>query len=258
MQCVACGRANESPADACPTCGTPTSARQEYGAPPSGTPPYGSASQSPAPGREGPDYVSFPADIVEGRRRRRKRVLIGSAAAIAALAALVVTLKVTAASSYQDTLDVPLAGPAVADEGGVAVSYPAAHFSDLFPSAPVETQKSNSFGSQTVTVSAATVASPDRVMVACEETNVDIPADQVGTALQFVVVSIPTAAGYSVKEQHPTLFRGRQASQGSLTDKLGKSYTFLAFMYSRTRLYMFLAPSGQPFDMLTASFAVIK
>lgn len=164
MQCVACGGACEPDADVCPSCGSPTSVSSDF-----------SPSHQPTP-----DYVSFPVDIVEAQRRRRKRVLIASAAAVAMLAALVITLKVTSASSYHDALDVPLAGQPTAAVGGDIVRYPAGHFRDRFPSTPVETQKSNSFGSQTFTVSEAVVALPDRIMVGCEDANVGIPADQAG------------------------------------------------------------------------------
>jgi hypothetical protein len=262
MQCAACGRSYLPPANFCPSCGaatqaapeeSPTSDANPWAVPaPPDVPLYGAVSARPF------DYTSVPMDIVPARRRRRRRIAIGAVAAVAVFVAIGFVLNATSAPSAPSAIDAPPNGQVITDNGGVVVTYGAGHFRDLFPSKPVESEKQGSLGGANYTVAVAAVAFPNQIIVGCEDIDVAVPDELVGTTLDTAVISFATKSGLSLHGEHRTMFHEYQASQGDLTDTRGNDYTFLTFMYDNRRLYMIFAPSGDDFDSLTANFTVLR
>jgi hypothetical protein len=146
----------------------------------------------------------------------------------------------------------------VADGNGVLVTYKAGHFSDRFPSTPVEAQQPGSIGGVHYTVYVAAVAAPQRLLVGSEDIDISLPDDQVGMTLQAAVGSFAGTSGMRLVDQQPTTFRGKEARQGSLTDAQGNPYTFLVFLQSDRRLYMIFGPTGDEFDGLAANFSALE
>jgi hypothetical protein len=295
MQCAACGRGYDAPANFCPSCGAAIGPAPQapvepvnpwapnpppYGTPPSApAPPYGAVSQygaappygtpssrygapspygTPASGYgAAAGYVLPPTEVVRARHRRRQAILIGAVAVVAA--AVVVAVAVGATSNNGSSGGTGGVAQTVSeDDGSVLVTYPAAHFTDRFPATPTETQEPASFGSVHVTVYLAVVAAPQRALVASEDIKGHVPEGQLAIEVRAAVASFAASSGLTLSEQHVTTFRGYQANQGSLTDPQGNAYTVLAFMYRDDRMYMIFAPAGDGFDSLTTNFVATK
>jgi len=269
MQCVACGGPIEPAANFCPTCGTPTTSQppqqpQQPPGPPSdpwAPPAYGAApyGQSPASSAYGADlgYQPSPMDATARRHRRRQGIVVGAAAVVALAVVIGVALNATSTSGSPSAASTPSA-QTVSDDGSVLVTYAPAHFSERFPSTPVETQEPGSFGGVRFTVYIAAVVSPQRMLVGSQIIGARLPAGQEDVALRSAVGSFAGTSGLSLARQQSTTFQGYPARQANLTDADGNSYTFLAFVYNGTRLYMIFGPSGDPFDSLTANFTALK
>jgi hypothetical protein len=179
-------------------------------------------------------------------------------AAIAGFVVVGVALNATSGSDGKSSGDASPVAQTVADGDGVLVTYKAGHFSEQFPSTPLEAEQPGSFGDVHFTVHVAAVAAPDRLLVGSEDIDARLPADQIADALRAAVGSFAATSGYTLVGQSPTTFRSHPARQGDLTDAQGRAFTFLVFASGNQRIYMIFAPTGDQFDSLAANFTALK
>jgi transposase InsO family protein len=132
----------------------------------------------------------------------------------------------------------------------------AGHYSVRLPGTPIRKTEPGSSSGVHYTVRLDVLASPYLALVGAEDFDVNLPVDQIDTALDAAIHSFQGSSGTTLGSDNQTTFRGRKARQADLL-RGTQHYTMLVVAWSSHRLYFFFAPQGAPFDDLTGSFETV-
>lgn len=133
------------------------------------------------------------------------------------------------------------------------VTNKAGHYSVKMPGTPVRKSEPGTDSGVHFTVRFDVIQSPYVAIVGSEDFDLDLPVDQIDTALDSAIHSFQTSSGTELVNDNQTTFRGRKARQADLTRQSAR-YTMLVVAWSSHRLYFFFAPQGAAFDALVGSF----
>jgi hypothetical protein len=254
-RCQFCSAQYASDLAYCPRCGlargadltaSPTEPSQSpYGAPVQS--PYGAPVQSPY-GAPVQSMYELPGGVDPPVRSLRRYVgwLAGAlvvAALIAGGAAYV--------GSQPSRAETAVAHLRVPDGPGVVYRSARAHFAARFPDAPEQHVIPASIGGLSLSI-VVVVDALANVAVECEQISQPLPPGEISSALSSFINS--SASGGTVITDSETTFDGYQAHQGSIRRTDGELYSEMIVVYSGTRLYALLAPTGATYDALLASF----
>jgi hypothetical protein len=194
-----------------------------------------------------------PADELRRRRAYRRRpIQVAVLATVVAITAIIVAI-VSSKPDAKRSGEV-LAAPAGADG---RTTYKAAHFVARFPSTPSEYEVPGSVGAAHFMLPVAVVRTPQIVVVAENDIKPALPQSAVDANLHTTLSSFAVTSGMTLKSQDVTTFRGHSARRGSFTNPAGAAFTAIAVVYGGSREYVLLAPAGDAFDNLVASFEVL-
>jgi hypothetical protein len=192
------------------------------------------------------------------RRRRRIRVRVG--------AVLVAALAVGGWWFGFHAADAPTApaGSGVAagqptdppDGPGTVYRSVGGHFAVRFADRVTEAAEPVTVGTETISMHvAADVAGTAAVEGA--DISPAIPQDAVDAVLRGMMQGATRLSGLTVDHDRPATFHGRPAREGVFTARDGRSLTLLGVVYGTERVYVLIAPTGDAYNALKASFVAL-
>jgi hypothetical protein len=207
-----------------------------------------------------PPGISAYYEALERTRRRRHRVRVRVGAV------LVVALAVGGWWFGFHTSDAPTApaGSGVAagqptdppDGPGTVYRSAGGHFVVRFADRVTEAAAPVTVGTETISMHVAADVS-GTTAVEGADISPAIPQDAVDDLLRGMMHGATRIPGLTVDHDRAATFHGRPAREGVLTTKDGKSLTLLGVVYGTERVYVLIAPTGDAYDALKASFVAL-